>query len=311
MKKHKIKQIGEGSNAYSVYENPNKELKNEIANFTCDTNTVEMGWPSKTWTILEKDGDEYKCQSGRDISYFPISKVDENRIEYIEKQRNSKFLAFEHFKPCFGIVSNYNQNRDLKILDLTSGMSMGKIVGMNTNINTMSVEAYFSEFNYEIKSYNEIALDVNVYGQNMNLHFTPDGNFTNRDYNIRLDDYEQKIISPTVILQDLKELMQSSVGNSFEYANGKFFTNRICVLPFNYAKDEYDSRSNMFGIKIAKVRNDGKTYQIQTGRTIHKKPVKTEEKTFEDLWNYILNDLTPFQNCLISDNFQEFKNYQK
>jgi hypothetical protein len=67
----------------------------------------------------------------------------------------------------------------------------------------------------------------------------------------------------------------------------------------------------MFGIKIAKVRSDGKTYQIEPGYTIHKKPVKTEEKTFEDLWNYILNDLTPFQKCLISDNFQEFKNYIK
>jgi len=32
MKKHKIKQIGEGSNAYTVFKNPNEKLKNEIAN---------------------------------------------------------------------------------------------------------------------------------------------------------------------------------------------------------------------------------------------------------------------------------------
>jgi len=34
----------------------------------------------------------------------------------------------------------------------------------------------------------------------------------------------------------------------------------------------------MFGIKIAKMRADGKTYQIRSGCTIHKKPAKTEEK---------------------------------
>lgn len=311
MKKHKINQIGEGSNTYSVYENPNKELKKQISEFQPDLSEIEMGWPPLKWTIVEQDGDEYKCQSGRDIKYFKVDDVNKAIEEQKEKQRNKQFLAFEHFKPCFGIISYYKKNDDLKILDLTKGMSTGALVGMNTNIDTMSVEAYFSEFNYEIKTYSEIALDINVYGQNMKLHFTPEGDFTNRDYNIRLDEYEQKIISPTVILQDLKELMQSAVGNSFEYANGKFFTNRMCVLPFNYAKDEDEDGSNMFGIKIAKIRNDGKTFQIETGCTIHKKPVKTEEKTFEDLWNYILNELTPFQKCLIGDNFQEFQNHLK
>lgn len=304
MKKYVIRKQGEGSDTYTIFNNPNTELKKQISNFKCDTNTVEMGWPSRKWTILEKDGDEYKCQSDRDISYFKVSDVEKNRIEYIEEQRNSKFLAFEHFKSCFGIITEYTPNYNLSILDLTDGMSMGRIVGMNTNINTMSVEAYFTQYEYEINKYQELSLKCGVHGQNMCLYFTPYGDFINRDYNINLENYSQDTISPTVILNELKTLIYNEVGEkTLEYSKGIYYTSTHCYVIYTSEKN------NEFGIEVIPVRHDGKSYQIHSGYTIYKKPAKTVQKTVNELWDELMSALTPLQKCLVSDDYLNYKNY--
>jgi hypothetical protein len=112
MKKHYLKKgegttlLGDKDKGYSVYKNPDSELREKIKNFKPDQAKVTMGWPEKTWDILEWEDKEVKCQSGRNTSYFPIEEIKEALANQEKLERNLKFPAYKHFKDAFGIISN-------------------------------------------------------------------------------------------------------------------------------------------------------------------------------------------------------------
>lgn len=297
MKKFEIKKIGTGSSTETIYKNIDLDLKKEIANFTCDLNTIPMGFPVEDWTIGEKDGNEYKCINGKNVKYFPIEEVEECRTLHLETMLNKKYLAYKYFKDTYGIIHSYSKNNKLLILDLTDTI---KFDGINYELNTMSVNSYYHLFNYGISTYMGIYIKPEVRGINMSLYFTPEGDFINRDYNINLSDFTQEYGEPAVIFDDFKNLIFKEIGEkTLEYKNGKYFTNDVC-----YTLADTDD----IGIRFHKrIRDDH--YQYRSGSKIIKKPKKTEIRTKDDLWNHILNTLEPYQKCLLSNYYLEYRDY--
>jgi len=283
---------GSESNTFSVYNNPDKELRAEIASFTIDQSTVDMGWPKKTWEIIEEDGDEYKCQSGRDISYFKKELIKQALSEKLEFERNQKYKASNYFKSHFGILSLYREHHTetwssiwLKKINLVEPIFIGEV-----NFNPLSVEhyKYFYEYKltYEMNSLhstNRIVLSTDInHGESMNLHFNKDGDYVNRDYNQNLNEYVNEDISQKILFQKFKEMIVNLQGlEKLEYYNGKYYTDKYCIIPF-FDKGDFKYEG---GINFIGVREDGKSYQSQRGLPIYKKPTqkKLEPRTVQDL----------------------------
>jgi hypothetical protein len=308
MKQHELRKEKEGN--YTVYRNLNETLKSEIANFKVDTSTVSLGWPPVEWTIEEQDGNEFKCVSGRDVKYINVNEVQEAIDEKLNTERNKKFQAYQYFTETFGIISNFQEYQgkpyNLSILDIKSATDMGALVGMQRDLDTTSVNFYSSEFRYQFETYNALGIEMSVVGTSMCLYFTPEGNFINRDYNVDLSSYESKIISPTIILEHLKSEIFKKVGNTGVVRKGnKFFTESNCFIIYN--KMENEKQELDFGVEVIPVRGDGKSYQIHSGYTIHKRPEKADQSSPEELWAELEKSLTPLQKCLLSDDFLNFR----
>lgn len=300
MKKYELRKEKDGN--YTVYKNPNEKLKAEISNFKPDTTQFETYFPPATWVIGEKEGDEYRCTSGKNVQYFPVSEVEEKLKGSAEESRNKKFQAYSYFKDCFGTVSCLREYKGrpchLSVLDITKAIPMGSIVGIGDDLDTTSVNFYNTEFRYEIETYQALGIEISAVGTSMCLYFTEEGDFINRDYNVDLSTYENRVISPSVILDEVKQLLKEDLGSSKVETDGKkFYTSKKCYIP--YVK--YDG----IGFEVIPVRSNGTSYQVYSGDPIYKKPADSKLKpaTIEDMLSLFDNVENPVTKCLLSDDF--------
>ena len=301
MKDYLLKTIGTWSDTHSIYKNPDEELRQEIAGVTVDQSEVMVGFPERSWKITKKEGDEYRCESGRDISYFKKEEVEKALSEKLEQERNRRYLAYKYFKKNFGILSYLSEYEDdnfsrcnLHKIDLVNPIFIGG------NFNSLSVEHYNNFYEYNLSCGGKQRIDgihISVcppYGSSMKLYFDSDGNYVNRDYNIDLNKYELKDISPSILFDKFKQRVLD-LGNKIrplQYSKGKYFTKEYCLIPFF----ENEQEKYTLGINVIPVRDDGKSYQEYPGAKIYKKPSRIEEKTAED----ILSDTL----ALMSDAFK-------
>lgn len=305
MKSFEVKKIGDGSNTFTVYRNPNEELRQQISSFNVDRSFFEE-WNGTRWEIGEAEDGEIRCTSGKNVKYFSHEEVDIFLEEKAEHERNQKFPAYKYFKDCFGVISNIVEYENypwrLRIIDL---IDASRFLSDDREIDTTGVNFYFNFFNYEFKG---LGLDVRPSGNSLALFFTKDGDFINRDYNENLSYFTNEVISPTRMLETLKNKIMEKTQGKLERSKGKFFMDDCCIIPYNYAK-EPDSKSIEFGVEIIPIRSDGKSYQLYSGYPIHKKPANVETSNFQELWEIVMNSLTPLQKCLVSDDFQQFQQF--
>lgn len=302
---------------FTTYKNLDAKLKAEIAEFKLTDKTVEIGWPRKTWTIEGKEGNEYKLVNGKNVQYVHEDELRESLATKLEYARNMKYKAGNYFKNVFGIISKLNQpdskNKNyasLEIIDM-QGINdfMGRAVGSIKpveDIDTMAVQGYETFYEYKMSGYKGIRVEMSPGGRMLNIYFTPDGDFINRDYNENLSDFEQKEISPTVFLEMFKKAFLDEFKDvkHFEYSSGKYFTKKVCVIP--YAKN---SEIGHIGFDIVPVRYDGKSYQHNSGDKIYKKGSKVELKTPLEAFEDLMSQLKPIEKCLLSDDFKNFMKY--
>ena len=300
MKKYEIRKENEGN--YTVYKNPNEKLKPEIASYKPETAQFVTYFPPATWVIGEKEGDEYRCTSGKNVQYFPVSQVEENLKRSTEEARNKKYQAFNYFKDCFGTVSYLQEYEGrpwcLSVLDITEGIAMGSVVGMGTEIDTTSVNFYNTEFRYQKETYQALGIKIDAVGTTMCLYFTEEGDFINRDYNVDLSAYENRVITPSIILDEVKQLIKEDLGNlNIETDGKKFYTSKKCYIPY--------VKSSGIGFTVIPARSNGTSYQLYSGETIHKKPADSKLKpaTVEDMLSIFDNVENPVIKCLLSDDF--------
>lgn len=301
MKDHLLKTNGTGSDTHSIYRNPDEELRQKIAGVIVDRSEVMMGFPERIWNITQKEGDEYRCESGRDISYFKNEEVERALSEKLEKERNRQYLAHKYFKKHFGILSNFQEFEDetfyscsLDKIDLVSPVFIGN------NFNPISVEHYSNFYNYHLSCGGKqriAGIHLSVcppYGSSMKLYFDSDGNYVNRDYNVDLNLFENKDISPSILVDKFKERVLG-LGNKLrplQYSKGKYFTKEYCLIPFfENERDKY-----ILGVNTIPVRDDGNSYQEYPGAKIYKRPAKIEERSVESLLSDTL--------ALMSDGFR-------
>ncbi len=304
---------------YTVFQNPNPVLKQEISEFVHLSETVNMGWPPETWRIVETVDDEYKCiseKNGKDTKYFKISDINERQQKELEINRNNKFQAYNYFTDCFGIISKYQEYKErpyhLSILNITSAISTASIVGIDRPLDTMGVDFYRHEFVYSFETYNCLGIKVDIRGTSMCLYFTPEGDFINRDYNVDLSNYERKIVSPSIMLDELKfQIYKITKDKKIEFKAGKFYTSDYCFIPYNNMDNEDECKDLEFGIQVIPVRSDKTSYQIDPGYKIHKKPAKVDESSIDVLWETVFNSIKSVQTCLFSEDFLNYAEVAK
>jgi hypothetical protein len=299
MKKYKIGKFGKRGldesykDTYSIYKNPNEDLKKAIQNFKSDETTVEMDWPPQIWKIDAYEGDEVKCSYKKNVKYFPIEEVKEALEEQHLSKLNEQFPPEKYFKECFGVITSTYSDKDsytLHRLDLVAGAGLlgGKID------NATSVNWYGNQDTFEIWSQeDEIKFEARVEGgSTMNLYFNTDGDFVNRDYNENLDEFKNKDIHPSIALEHFKKMLFLKIKGRLQHHNGKFYTNKFCYIPFCY-KEEDDPNKIEFGVEIIPARDkEGMSFKAY-GQPAIKRPKNTESKTVEDLYTHIVGQLTP------------------
>ena len=311
MKQHLIKTFranGSSYDDYSIFKNPLEELKKEIANFKIKRNTVTLGWPAVKWTIESHEPDtdgDIKCINGKNIHYFPKSEVDEALEEQLKEARNKKYEAFNYFTEAFGIVAQINDYQ-LKIINLKNMFDMGKALGFEGgHSNTTRVEFYGGFYDYKLESYAYDGISMASYGESMNLYFNEDGDFVNRDYNQKLIDYECRDIKPSEFVEVFKNSLRKEYKDViFEEIKGKYYSDKVLLIPFQYDKDE-DNRDSAFGFYTYPKHEYLKdTYKIY-GESAKKKPKAEGVKiTIDEIIDKLLDSLSVELKGKISDNYQ-------
>lgn len=290
MKKHLIHQTkrkdASYNDTYTTYRNPDEILRKEIQNFKIDETKLKIGWPEKEWNIVAYENDEVKCQLGKNINYFPLDEVKKAQRDIRKYQINQKYQPYKYFKEHFGIISELHRDKEqggvyLKRIDIQNGISKGALIGLiDLGIDPTVVEFYGDHHEYDFRCYgDEIELEVRPYrGSSMNLYFNEDGDYVNRDYNVDLNRYVQKDISPDVVLKAFEEKILSL--GKLQFSRGKYFSKKFCYIPFAY-NEENGSRNIKCGVELipANGENVYKKYRVSA----IKLPKKLETKTGEDL----------------------------
>ncbi len=272
------------SNNYSIYTNPDEKLRAEIASFNIPTDVITLGWPEKEWKIIGYEEDEVKCQSGRNISYFPKKEIEQALSSNLEEKRNQKYQAYNYFKNAFGIISFFYDEKGymkLRKIDLQSAFSTLDMVtpGVTNKVNTMSVQFYNNFYEYELS---DIELTYREMGCTLNLYFNSDGDYVNRDYNENLNQYKCEDISPKILYESFKNKILK-IGK-LQHCKGKYYTDKYCFIPYFYEeRGEFK-----LGVEKVPVRDDKKSYQEYSGQPIYKRPAKTDEVNSSHLWETIL-----------------------
>ena len=298
-------------NDFSIFENTNSDLKRKISEFkVSNSDEVKMGWPSKTWKIIEQDGEEVKCQEGRNITYFKLTDIEEALKDKLEYERNQKFKAFEHFKEAFGVISLFRKHEGhmmLRKIDLQNCIGLlGRRINLDLNaesqrvIDTRGVEGYDTFYAYELNSYKGIEISASASGGTLNLFFNSEGNYVNRDYNEDILMYSCEDISPTIIFKEFEKRILAI--KNLNHSKGKYYTDTHCYIPYFY-EERGDLKS---GVEIVPIRYDKKTYQHMAGETIYKKPAVLEKSTSKEMLNDIKNKMTrDFTDLFNISNLQE------
>jgi hypothetical protein len=280
--KFRIKQLDAKSwdgevvkNAYSVYENPNEELKEKIRNFTIDKTRVEVGFPPQEWEIVEYEGEEVKCKQGKNIHYFKKNEIEEALKDKFDYELNKTFLAYKHFRETYGIISQVNKYKDelysFTVLDLQGPINLFRD---NAEFNTLSVEHYGPFCQFDIKRYEGfIVEESNGYYKSMNLYFDSEGNFVNRNYNEDLDTYESGDAPFRVVFDALVDAV--SKFRELKYFRGHYYVDGKKIKPFFKEIERKE---------IYYKRNYG--FYESKSKTI---PKKAENRTCEDLLNDIVS----------------------
>lgn len=273
MKKHYLKKgvgetgLGDKEEGYSIYKNPDENLREKIKNFKGDETKVSMGWPEETWDIIEWEDKEVKCQRGRNVSYFPIKEVKKALLEQAELQRNLKFPAYKHFKNAFGILSKLIKEKNywnLNVLNIVDNAKIG------FEFRPMSVEHYRFSYEGELNFQDDFSLKFQKSCPNMCFYFTSDGDYINRDYNEDLNTFNCEEISMKILLDEFK--------------------NKILNLKeVGFFRGNYYIGKRKYQISIN--REDHELYnEIEFGlygTEVKAKPKKMEFKSGEDIWNEI------------------------
>ena len=292
MKEFQIKRVlPEGStynNYYTTYRNPNAKLRKEIASFKLPENTVTLGWPEKTWKILEYENREVKCQSGRNINYFTVEEVREALDSNLTYERNQKYQPHKYFKQHFGIISKvYKDKKSIHIekWDMVDALNTGALVGAYQPLDPTTVEFYGNHYRVELTWYDDnIKLKASKHGSSLNMWFDENGDYVNRDYNENLNEFKNEDVDLKQVLDHWHKNLIKTYGREIEHLNGKYYFKDECLVPYVYDNDDSDPE---FGIEIYKSEDKGKTYKKWRSKAI-KKPKKTEWVNIEHLWNKLM-----------------------
>jgi hypothetical protein len=87
----------------------------------------------------------------------------------------------------------------------------------------------------------------------------------------------------------------------FEFKNDVFYTDEYCITTYNYTEG--------FGIMFHPTRDNGKTYQLHKGTKIYKRPKKSEIVLCDTIYNTMIQNVSPFFKCLVSDDYTNYEEY--
>ena len=283
---------------YTCFLNPDKELKDKIANIEYNPNVINIqrGFRTEECIVLEKIEEEYKCQVNKDIIYLPASEVDKYRVQTNNALRNKLFTTDEYFTKTFGVIHKHF-NDGLTILDIkpTEAPNPGPFNNGNTN-----VKFFFSAYEYKLESskWDDLSISFGKYMRLMNLYFDEDGDFVNRDYNMDIQNFSQNKINPSIMLDRLKEECYQLKDIKYSSKTQSYYTDEYMFTPFR--------EENKVGLYRTPAREKG-GYQKYIGDTIYKRPTKLVSVSPEDVYNSMVQQLTKEELKLFSENFSEYR----
>jgi len=286
MKKHIIKYVGDpedrsSGGTYAIFKNPNIDQKNKIVNYNIKNKTFfSKGFK---WTVDSYEGDEVKCINGKNTFYFSKLEVDERLNDIRKSEINIEFIPYKSFKESYGIVSSLEEGagylnlRRLDFNEFADVLNSPDYRGVACyksyhEINVRNCPSYGPSFKYELDQY-----------EMMDFHFTLEGDFINRNYNLDLhnfNDYDRNIIQLGIL--KFKEYLKTYT--EFTFYKDCFYFKEFMLKA--YLKNDND-RIEIGLLKIEEREHAPGTYQRWSREKIYKKPSKVKVGTYEDLYNAV------------------------
>lgn len=258
---------------YTIFNNPNTRIKEELKNFNIDNTEVEMFNPSGLWKIVEWEENEVKCTQGGNIYYFPRKNIEDALKLKLNNDKIKQIPAGKLFFDCYNTLSKYNNDPKSEYETLTI-LTVGKIKDR---------EDLILQKTYHISTYHGYELHFTEYNNGCNIEFDDNGDFIVGYNSFEL--FEHKYISPKIIFENFEKHFDKFKKMAFQYSKGIYFTEKICYVPF------VDKQNNKIGYTAHGLRNDEMSYE-RRGAHI-KKPKKFEFRPGTALWEDVKQLLTP------------------
>jgi hypothetical protein len=250
---------------WTTFLNADPQLKAEVLAIQPDNTFV--AWPNETWTIEEYDGDEVKCSQGRNIKYFKREDVEEYQREQVKEKRNTSLNVFQKFFQIHGpLYREQTYKRD--------DYQIHKVDVLLSGNTPKPGEMAFSgimENEYEfVDSDSEITLKFKEHGNIAFMHFDDDGNFYNRDYNVKIQEFTQTKPDLQIFLQKFRDSVKALGPLQVSQKSDTLYGEDFCYIPWS----ETDQWGSEFELKKIPRRPgfSGYTYQRWKGESIIKKP---------------------------------------
>lgn len=289
-----IEKRGEDSNTHHIFENPNAELKKQIQDYLTNykSKEIKMGWPSKTYTVGELEGDEYRCTEGKNVTYFNKKEVEENLEEQKLYDMNLQFNVFHHFADIFGTISHANVVKGrAKIETLIPNYEKLNGFSMDGSYHPKSL-AFFGDYYEREFSYSsyydryELKITKGPSVAGINMFFNKEGNIVNRDYNFKLQDFEPGIYDASSQIEEL--LNELAAHGDMEYVDKtkRLFGKDIAICLYCPDDDDDDDNEIRFSAVIYKRRKHSEDISYRNDnnhKKVIKKPTKTEKLTSEQV----------------------------
>lgn len=235
---------------HTIFLNPNEKRKKEIRETPLPLEiNLDFGWPKDpVWKIDSYEGNEVKCVEGRNVKYInkeeALERQEDAWKQKIEKTYNAQMDFFDIYGTIYligwdkSVYKSYYKDI-METIDYSSCKNEEEIKQMKERAKMIRNDSMFEvHFEYDQPDNfkelydHDLSLKYSEHWKTFFINYDKEGNFVNRDYNTKIQDYTQEKIPFQTVYDRFKKFILSFGEVGYTEKGNKFFIKDYCMEPY-------------------------------------------------------------------------------